>query len=190
MTPSIVGQPLNNCPICNYDLIGLPKNHRCPECGFEYDEGTLVRDYYLGGWQIWLNYCTLLFWALIFLFKISDSLRTPSGIDWFEITLGILVGASFIIQFLILRAGNRLVVGPTGFAQRLGFLAIRVTSWSEVHFEAEGRNLVWAVRKWRRFLWRPFRTEKPLDDGTVLAEMYDRWKDFHETRHASFRNGK
>lgn len=26
--------------MCDYDLRGLPRNHRCPECGFEYDENT------------------------------------------------------------------------------------------------------------------------------------------------------
>jgi hypothetical protein len=29
---------LHWCPRCNYDLTGLPAAHRCPECGFEYDE--------------------------------------------------------------------------------------------------------------------------------------------------------
>jgi len=38
----IAGQPLTHCPVCKYDLTGLPKNHRCPECGFEYDETMLV----------------------------------------------------------------------------------------------------------------------------------------------------
>jgi hypothetical protein len=30
------------CPVCNYDLRGLPIPHRCPECGSEYDEHTRV----------------------------------------------------------------------------------------------------------------------------------------------------
>src|SRR5262245_9572811 len=34
--------PLSHCPDCNYDLHGLPPAHRCPECGFEYDEHTCV----------------------------------------------------------------------------------------------------------------------------------------------------
>ena len=29
---------LKRCPECNYDLIGLPHAHNCPECGFAYSE--------------------------------------------------------------------------------------------------------------------------------------------------------
>lgn len=38
----ILRPPLANCPVCNYSLQGLPASHRCPECGFEYDEQTVV----------------------------------------------------------------------------------------------------------------------------------------------------
>ena len=33
---------LAKCPVCSYDLTGLPATHRCPECGFAYDQQTLV----------------------------------------------------------------------------------------------------------------------------------------------------
>ena len=31
-----------NCPLCDYDLKGLPTEHKCPECGYEYDNATIV----------------------------------------------------------------------------------------------------------------------------------------------------
>lgn len=34
------GLPLTKCPTCDYLLDGLPRRHRCPECGFAYDETT------------------------------------------------------------------------------------------------------------------------------------------------------
>ena len=33
---------LEHCPVCNYHLTGLPARHRCPECGFAFDEHTRV----------------------------------------------------------------------------------------------------------------------------------------------------
>ncbi len=32
---------VQTCPPCGYDLRGSPASGRCPECGFEYSEGTL-----------------------------------------------------------------------------------------------------------------------------------------------------
>ncbi len=37
---------LKRCPHCDYDLAALPRHHRCPECGFEYDEWMFM----LGAW--------------------------------------------------------------------------------------------------------------------------------------------
>lgn len=31
-----------NCPMCNYPLKGLPAEHSCPECGFNYDKETYL----------------------------------------------------------------------------------------------------------------------------------------------------
>lgn len=38
----ILRPPLASCPVCKYSLQGLPAAHRCPECGFEYNEQTVV----------------------------------------------------------------------------------------------------------------------------------------------------
>lgn len=35
---------LTNCPICNYSLTGLPDQHRCPECGYDYDRDSRMVD--------------------------------------------------------------------------------------------------------------------------------------------------
>jgi len=33
---------LERCPRCDYDLQGLPQEHRCPECGLAYDTASRV----------------------------------------------------------------------------------------------------------------------------------------------------
>ena len=33
---------IDDCPSCGYSLVGLPDEHRCPECGLEYERDSLV----------------------------------------------------------------------------------------------------------------------------------------------------
>jgi len=33
---------LTHCPICKYDLTGLPDQHHCPECSFEFDRNSTL----------------------------------------------------------------------------------------------------------------------------------------------------
>lgn len=42
MTTPLDKPALDRCPACRYSLQGLPSVYRCPECGFEYDEGTII----------------------------------------------------------------------------------------------------------------------------------------------------
>lgn len=33
---------LTHCPICKYDLTGLPDRHACPECGYDFDRDSEI----------------------------------------------------------------------------------------------------------------------------------------------------
>ncbi len=63
------GDPITKCPMCRYDLSGLPKNHQCPECGFEYDE--TMRVWYVRKTTWWTNLLLLLVY-LIGVFSLLD----------------------------------------------------------------------------------------------------------------------
>lgn len=56
----IGGESLTKCPVCRYDLTGLPAHHRCPECGFEYDETKVV---WYGSRKWWIT--TILWFSLL-----------------------------------------------------------------------------------------------------------------------------
>ena len=45
-------KPLTRCPQCTYSLKGLPADHRCPDCGFEYDVETAMWKGRLDGKEI------------------------------------------------------------------------------------------------------------------------------------------
>src|SRR5690606_8701454 len=58
------------CPMCCYALAGLEPPHRCPECGFEFDEHTEVwfaPNYWLQHAQYFAPVFALIlvFWALM-----------------------------------------------------------------------------------------------------------------------------
>ncbi len=36
---------LTHCPICKYNLTGLPDQHHCPECGYDYDRDSHFVDH-------------------------------------------------------------------------------------------------------------------------------------------------
>ena len=52
---------LSRCPLCNYSLIGLPDQHKCPECGFSYDKRMEVLTLALRKHVFWLVAGTLVF---------------------------------------------------------------------------------------------------------------------------------
>ncbi len=52
---------LARCPLCNYSLIGLPDQHKCPECGFSYDKRMEVLTLALRTQVSWLVAWTLVF---------------------------------------------------------------------------------------------------------------------------------
>lgn len=43
---------IQNCPRCDYSLLGLPTLHRCPECGLEFDRDSV---FFRAQWKVgWL----------------------------------------------------------------------------------------------------------------------------------------
>lgn len=51
------GGPITECPVCRYNLDGLPRNYHCPECGFEYEET-------MRAWRTTLPKAIVVLWIL------------------------------------------------------------------------------------------------------------------------------
>ncbi len=47
---------LTHCPFCRYNLQGLPRNYRCPECGVEYDDSMQAWGHRYSSLDYWMSY--------------------------------------------------------------------------------------------------------------------------------------
>lgn len=125
-TDGDASRSLDSCPVCNYSLRGLPARHRCPECGFEYDEHTRAwrpRSYWkFAGF-------TFLCCAVGFLQAwdaFSDGHRTKGLI------CASILAAVIAITIYIYRRRPFLAVGPGGVFVKTGSSVVDHLRWETI----------------------------------------------------------
>ncbi len=146
---------LTHCPACFYELAGLPRRHRCPECEFEYDETTSLvwiwgKDEEPGVLNFAGPVMAILLGALLFPLFLVAGIVTG---DWFALfmasffglgTFGALLGLVKMIRNVRLREQSRttdaLVIAPGGYM---------------VVSDQRGQWVVW--KKVARMSWRRLR---------------------------------
>lgn len=121
------GEPITKCPICRYDLAGLPKNHTCPECGFEYDES--MRIWWIKGpsRRFWIIFTILLPLSvfLVLLVLAGTISLAKKGTFWISANaIGAIVSRTLILALLPI----------------LGYLEIRFLFWRWPAFLIVGKN--------------------------------------------------
>jgi len=117
---------LVRCPVCRYDLSGLPAEHRCPECGFEYDKTMRAWDPPPIRWRLHAVLILLvLFLGLPVLDRLFLGLGRPlfagkfGSLLLFIWTAPLLSGAVFVFRRLrgqrsvVLTDRGLLLVGPS-----------------------------------------------------------------------------
>lgn len=148
---------LSRCPDCRYYLTGLPTRHRCPECGFEYDEFTIVWE---SGhrWFHYAAYFCVLIWPTIILVKIIVQLlrhRVPSSIDAIGVSVCLPLALSgLLILRRIDQRGRFAAVSPKGLFVR-DVAKTRHVPWSELDVDAMRRGLSF-TRGGIAGIWRTF----------------------------------
>lgn len=124
------GEPIRHCPVCRYDLTGLPKDHRCPECGFEYEES--MRMWRMAVVPPWL--CIALGFVLVLLLGVwlRPTLRGPLNFRTSEATL-IVLGLGCVVPFILaFYPRGSIVLGRSGMCYRFPFRPARVLKWSQL----------------------------------------------------------
>lgn len=127
----------DRCPDCRYDLRGLPGHYHCPECGFEFDEHTLV----CRPNRTWKAYLWLLPGVLVLCGPIagmfSDSLRVGDSFSATAtaIMAAALVGLCVLITWRLVRAdraGRYIALTPRGVKSR-SLEGTQFVPWADVY---------------------------------------------------------
>lgn len=87
---------LTHCPICKYDLTGLPDRHKCPECAFEFDRNCDLLQ--LEPVPRWLRWFLILF-MLMLMFNLAAAWIRKSGFLWLMIPSQLLAFLSVDMNF-------------------------------------------------------------------------------------------
>lgn len=172
---------LLHCPQCDYNLEGLPRRHRCPECGFEYDEFMFA----VYGWHsvgdrpgVWRTVGSL---AVLLLCGLSVVFTPPApGLVWVPALSFTVLGALVADTWIRRRRAQReqggviqLVFSAAGACRRVGPGPVDFVPWTEFRgfrIREVGRN-AWHLRLGRG-LWRLYlhgKSMRPLL-GTPLVE--------------------
>ena len=135
------GEPITKCPVCRYDLTGLPTNHRCPECGFEYDETMRIWTAYgvpTWRWIIWVSLAVMLgAFSTLNLLGALWMHRSDVGFDGFQLLMALICTK----HAMSLRAMPYVVVGQRGLVVKMGLQRARWFEWANVQFLIGGGGL-------------------------------------------------
>jgi|GEM_PF-5785036 len=121
------------CAECDYDLQGLPSVYRCPECGWSYDERTLVYETERSPLPRSKPSTFDQFIKIIVLISIGYQMIFVFGpkMRW---TMLLLFGALEALRRMIKYFGKRflLAIGPTGLVLRQSFSRKKIRPYEHI----------------------------------------------------------
>src|SRR5262249_14002250 len=129
-----------------YSLRSLPMRHRCPECGFGFDEftqvwrpTTLFRFLSLHEKARLLTGLSLGFGALISMMPPLNGLGISIGFQ----AVGVLVPTAML--YLTFRRRPFFATTPGGVAARLSMRGVETVAWSDIH--AIDADAIWSAKR-------------------------------------------
>lgn len=125
------------CPICDYNLVGLPDEHTCPECGLEYDENTLVIEKHSSKAVVTIVAALMALGAAraaLELIGVATSNVAVRTIDVFKDLLGLVIcsAAAAMMWRMRSRPAMKLVVAKRGPALLIPGRPPRTFDWNDI----------------------------------------------------------
>jgi hypothetical protein len=103
---------LHRCPKCSYDLTGLPRGGKCPECGFAYDAMMFLLDQKPTRTSVFARFGGFTFIVVVLIIGIQW--WSSGRIAWYGLIGIIVVTATMLVWFVINR--NSYSAAPLGGA--------------------------------------------------------------------------
>ncbi|MHC5024071.1 MAG: hypothetical protein ACYTGG_09175 [Planctomycetota bacterium] len=146
---------MTRCPKCRYVLSGLPAEHRCPECGFDYDASMF-------GFGAWPNQGRPRPWQAI---------AYGAGVlicAWITIDVGLRT------SLIVILIGGWMLLGLLKWAFNMMRRRAGETE-SVIVFDDEGVT-VWGVGGWTdKYEWSHLRPPLLRSDGQTLVLRRSGW---------------
>ncbi|MCG8404396.1 MAG: hypothetical protein MI923_04265 [Phycisphaerales bacterium] len=128
------------CPICDYSLVGLPVEHRCPECGFQFDQQTMIWEKrYTQRLRNLVRFLGFLYLGFFLFMLLVILILSGAYIDKFLILA--IFFAVCVVPFLVFNSRRRLAaVSPSGVILRLKKGKSKTLPWNAVREARSNRK--------------------------------------------------
>ena len=123
---------LDDCPACRYSLRGLPMRHRCPECGWEFDEHSHVWRARPRVLRVVLAWSFLIWMGVPHIGELLIYLGLPRVAEATLIFATLCLIAMVISGIHAYRQRPFIATGPAGASFRRGGRTIRVIPWNDL----------------------------------------------------------
>jgi hypothetical protein len=131
--------PITHCPVCRYDLTGLPAEHRCPECGFRYDETTYVwRMSVIPRWVLVLVAVLVFF---ILLGRLVPPLMSRYALNYREASVVAALLSAIVLLVGAYALRGFVAVGREGLTYRFPLRPAQSVRWSDIRIADDGRTI-------------------------------------------------
>ena len=122
------------CPVCGYSLHLQPIQHRCPECGFEFDRrGRVFGERFMPN-RRGVGLSRLWFWTIVFTLSITLNLCGLLAAGRVHYGAVVLVGMGVLLLGYLWRPARTqfIVVDTTGVRLMKGSRCLKRFDWDEI----------------------------------------------------------